>query len=236
MENEAHWKQLFQSPMMSEIPQMPKPMPDHAYYPTTQPPNTMSIESLLAPEIHLPMVHEQPQIWNGLDMSVNSHTPPMIPEPIEHNPFYSYGESCPSPSSEGTTFSLNSRPSSSISSTPALVDSYPESILDCGLTSSPAPMHAELPSWDPSGADMSSSDIVPLSLDGEFIQPVSTWYKNMKSYLKNMRLTLNASSPYMNTNPLHGHALTGKNTNHSNPQKSGRFRSAMKSEFFSVIG
>lgn len=185
MENEAHWKQLFQSPMMSDVPQMPKPMPDNAYYPTTQQQNTMSIESLLAPEIHMPMVNEQPQIWNGLDMSINSDSPPMIQEPVpEHNPFYSYGESCPSPSSEGTTFSLNSRPSSSISSTPALVDSYPESILDCGLTSSPAPMHAELPSWDPSGADMSSSDIVPLSLDGEFIQPVSTSYQNMKLHLK----------------------------------------------------
>lgn len=177
MENEAHWKQLFQSPMMSKVPQMPKPMPDNTYYPTTQHPNTMSIESLLAPEIHMPMVNEQPQIWNALDMSMNSHSPPMIQEPVlEHNPFYSYGESCPSPSSEGTTFSLNSRPSSSISSTPALVDSYPESILDCGLTSSPAPMHAELPSWGPSGAEVSSSDIVPLSLDGEFIQPVSTSY------------------------------------------------------------
>lgn len=187
MENEAHWKQLFQSSMMSEVPQMPKPMPDNAYYPTTQQQNTMSIESLLAPEIHMPMVNEQPQIWSGLDMSMNSQSPMIqepVPEPIEHNPFYSYGESCPSPSSEGTTFSLNSRPSSSISSTPALVDSYPESILDCGLTSSPAPIHAELPSWDPSGADISSSDIVPLSLDGEFIQPVSTLYQNMKRHPK----------------------------------------------------
>lgn len=193
MESEAHWRTLLHSRMISEVPQMPKPMPDNAFYPTTQQPNTMSIESLLAPEFPMPLVNEQqPQMWSNLDMSMNSQSPPMIqepvPEPIDHNPFYSYGESCPSPSSEGTAFSLNSRPSSSISSTPALVDSYPESILDCGLTSSPTPMHAELPSWDPSGAD-----IVPLSLDGEFIQPVSTSYQDTRSHLKSMKLTLNQS-------------------------------------------
>lgn len=138
--------------------------------PTQQPtPSAMSIESMPTPDIRLDLANDQPLVWDGLNMPSSSQPASMVPsqpsEPIERNPFYSYPESCGSPSSSGTTFSRASH-ASSVSSTPAAVlEPYHEDILDCGLTSSPMPMHAELPAWHMSGADLPASDMAPLSID-----------------------------------------------------------------------
>lgn len=193
VENETCWKQSVQLPPIESTPITTKnvPMGSDMFFPATtqqqQPPNSMCIESLITPEIQL---EDQPMAWAGLDFpssssssSSSSHSRSSsalqghVPESNEDSLFYSYPESCASSTSDGATFSLASQARSSISSTPPTVlDQYPDRVLDAELMSSPMPMRAELQCWDPAGADMSSSHMLPFSLEGGFSHPQPVSY------------------------------------------------------------
>lgn len=187
MENAAHWKQ-------TQLPVAPQPYPSkhlmstpfdsNTFLPTPQQSTStsMSIGSLVTPEIRLDLTNDQPFNWDGLDFPLYPQQSSLLQSPMpeaidDSSSFYSYPESCASPSSSGGTTFLSSRPSSSLSSTPStMMDSYPETypepILDCGLTSSPLQLQADLPPLDFSGVDMSWSDIEPLSLDEDLAPQV----------------------------------------------------------------
>ncbi|KAL3491641.1 hypothetical protein BJX62DRAFT_122449 [Aspergillus germanicus] len=106
--------------------------------------------SIKAPAIH-PDLAVDGLLWNPMEspeQQIHVLPGPQIQEPVEDSRFYSTPEACPSPSSDGTTYSVPSYSGSSISSTsPGLVDSYPDPVIDSELTSSPAPMHASL-DWE----------------------------------------------------------------------------------------
>ncbi|KAI9932794.1 hypothetical protein MW887_009046 [Aspergillus wentii] len=154
MDNTVQWEQQHHHHMVSEphhITKYAPVSPAPSYLPTTQQ-NTMSIGSIVAPGIH-PDLANDCYMWNGMDMPLQPRTPIFqhhIQDSTEENHFYSSPEACPSPSSDGATFSLASYPRSSVSSTPATtIEHYPENILDNDLTSSPLPTHANLRCWGP---------------------------------------------------------------------------------------
>lgn len=187
MENAARWKQ-------TQLPVAPQPHPSKNIMPTSFDSNmflptpqqststSMSIETLVTPEIRLDLASDQSFNWDGLDFPLYPQQTSMLQSPMpelidDNSSFYSYPESCASPSSSGGATFLSSRPSSSLSSTPATMmesypETYPEPILDCGLTSSPLQLQADLRPLDFSGVDMSWSDIEPLSLDGDLASQV----------------------------------------------------------------
>lgn len=190
MENAARWKQQTQLPGPPQpYPSkdlMPMPFDSNMFMPTPQQPTSLSIESLVTPEIRLDLTNDEPFVWDGLDFPLYPQQPSMLgspmPESIEDDSsFYSYPESCASPCSSGGSTFLSSRPSSSLSSTPAtMMDPFSETILDRGLTSSPLPLQADLPPLGLSGVDMSWSDIEPLSLDGDLMSQVREIPSNYK--------------------------------------------------------
>lgn len=127
-------------------------------------------------------------LWGSMEMShqpSDHHVlPPRIQESEETQQprFYSSPETCSSPASDGTTYSV---PSGSVSSTsPALVDSYPDPIIDSELTSSPGPMHATLEGWESdatataTATTNANASVVPgpmstMSIPDSMIHPVS---------------------------------------------------------------
>ncbi|KAL4788205.1 hypothetical protein BJX76DRAFT_200205 [Aspergillus varians] len=115
-------------------------------------------------------------LWNTMEMPSEHQThivtAPHIQESVEDARFYSTPEACSSPSSDGTTYSAPSYSGSSVSSTsPVLVDSYPDPILDSELVSSPAPMHATLEGWDRADTNVSTASMVPMSIPDSLIHP-----------------------------------------------------------------
>lgn len=153
---------------------------------TPNPQNSMSIGSIVGPAIHPDLASDCGLLWNGIDAHPEPQTslyPPQhhhphqqhhVHESVEDTRFYATPETCPSPLSDGPTLSIPSHSRSSVCSTPvAVVDSYPETnVLEAELTSSPMTMHASMRCWDQSDNNM--SNMVPLSLNGSLIQPVST--------------------------------------------------------------
>ncbi|KAL4921654.1 hypothetical protein BDW62DRAFT_174167 [Aspergillus aurantiobrunneus] len=117
-------------------------------------------------------------LWNTMEMPSDHQThilpTPRIQESAEDTRFYSTPEACSSPSSDGTTYSVPSYSGSSVSSTsPGIVDSYPDPIVDSELTSSPAPMHATLDGWDRAENNVNPASMVPMSIPDNLIHPVS---------------------------------------------------------------
>ncbi|PKY07390.1 hypothetical protein P168DRAFT_324809 [Aspergillus campestris IBT 28561] len=130
--------------------------------------NSMSIGSLVGPAIHPDLQTDYSMMWPSQEHHLHADPhPPMYPshhvhESVEEHRFYATPESCPSPSSDGTSLSIPSHPRSSLSATPvAVIDHYPDTssangtIIESTLSSSPIPMHAthiphhhHQPRWD----------------------------------------------------------------------------------------
>ncbi|KAL3470538.1 hypothetical protein BJX99DRAFT_48139 [Aspergillus californicus] len=114
-------------------------------------------------------------LWSAMEMpSEQAHIIPanQVLESAEDSRYYSTPEACSSPSSDGTTFSVPSYSGSSISSTsPALVDSYPDPVVDSVLTASPVPMHATLDGWDQNNANVPPPNMVPMQMPDSLIHP-----------------------------------------------------------------
>lgn len=181
MENTAQWERDRQIPTISEPPQVFKCMPIdpaiNTYLAATQPPSSTSIGALVGSSIHPSLANDCTLMWNSIDMhstpQVSMYGSHQIFESVEDTRFYATPETCPSPASDGATLSLPPYSRSSLSSTPAtMVDSYPSSIIDSDLTSSPVPMHASLQGWDPAEANLSS--VAPITLDESLLSPVSS--------------------------------------------------------------
>jgi hypothetical protein len=179
MESSSQWERDTQIPTISEPPQVSKSMPIdpaiNTYLAATQSPSTMSVGALVSSSMHPSLTSNCSLMWNSMDI----HPAPQVPmygshqifESVEDTRFYATPETCPSPASDGTSLSLPPHSRSSLSSTPAtIVDSYPSSIIDSDLTSSPVPMHSTLRGWDPAEANLSS--MVPMSLNGSLLSPV----------------------------------------------------------------
>ncbi|KAF4212280.1 hypothetical protein CNMCM8980_001053 [Aspergillus fumigatiaffinis] len=181
MESSSQWERDAQIPTISEPPRVSKCMPIdpaiNTYLAATQSPSTMSVGALVGSSMHPSLTSNCSLMWNSMDM----HSTPQVPmygnhqifESVEDTRFYATPETCPSPASDGTSLSLPPHSRSSLSSTPAtMVDSYPSSIIDSDLTSSPVPMHSTLRGWDPAEANLSS--MVPMSLNGSLLSPPIT--------------------------------------------------------------
>ncbi|KAL2829032.1 hypothetical protein BDW59DRAFT_41301 [Aspergillus cavernicola] len=146
----------------------PHPAP---YLAVTQHPTSIS----KAPAIH-PELTVDGLLWSAMEMPSEHQThilpTPQIQESVEDSRYYSTPEACSSPLSDGTTYSVPSYSGSSISSTsPGLVDSYPDPIIASELTASPAPMHATLDGWDQANANVHPPSMVPMSMADSLIHP-----------------------------------------------------------------
>lgn len=180
MENTAQWQRDRHIPTSAEPPQMSKCMPIdpaiNTYLAATQSPSSTSIGALVGSSIESNVANDCTLMWNSMNMhsapQVSMYGGHQIFESVEDTRYYATPETCPSPGSDGATLSLPPHSRSSLSSTPAtMVDSYPSSIIDSDLTSSPVPMHASLRGWDPAEANLSS--MVPITLDECLLSPVS---------------------------------------------------------------
>ncbi|THC87141.1 hypothetical protein EYZ11_013413 [Aspergillus tanneri] len=179
----TQWERHSRGPMVSEPHYVTKCAPidpnSATYIAVTQQPNSMSIGSLVGPAIHPDLANDCGMMWHEMPMH-SQHQAPMYPsnhihESVEDTRFYGSPESCSSPSSDGATLSIPSHPRSSLSSTPvAVVDPYPENIIESDLTSSPMSMTANVRCWDQQEHNLASSNIVQLSLHDGLVQPVST--------------------------------------------------------------
>lgn len=176
----TQWDRHSRAPMVSEAQYMPKCAPIDpsagSYLAVTQQPNSMSIGSLVGPAIHPDLAGDCGMMWNGMPLH-SEHQTPLFPgnhihESVEDTRFYGSPETCSSPSSDGATLSIPSHPRSSLSSTPVVVDPYPENIIDSDLSSSPMSMHSNIRCWDQQDAGLHS--MVPLSLHDSLVQPVSS--------------------------------------------------------------
>ncbi|KAL4797217.1 C2H2 finger domain protein [Aspergillus venezuelensis] len=112
-------------------------------------------------------------IWNTMEMPSEHQThiipAPRIQESVEDTRFYT-PEACSSPSSDGTTYSVPSYSGSVSSTSPALVDSYPDPIFDSELSASPGPMNATLDGWD-RAETVAPASMVPMSIPDSLIHP-----------------------------------------------------------------
>jgi hypothetical protein len=180
--NNAQWGRQNPLSVPSEPSYLPKgasvdPNAGH-FLAATQPTTSMSIGSIVAPPIHPDLANDGGLMWMGMNMQ-SEHQTPIYPshhihESVEDHQFYSSPEACPSPSSDGATLSIPSQSRSSVASTPtAVVDPYPENILEADLTSSPMPMHANLRCWDQSEGPLPQSSFAPVSLNESLAQSVS---------------------------------------------------------------
>ncbi|KAF9894773.1 hypothetical protein FE257_004394 [Aspergillus nanangensis] len=201
----AQWNQQTQIPLVSEPPPATPyvtkcaPSDPHtaSYLAVTQAQNSMSIGSIVGPAIHPELVaNDCGMIWSGLDMHPDPQSTlypghqqqqqqqqqPHIHESVEDTGFYATPDTCPSPLSDGPTLSIPSHSRSSVCSTPvAMVDTYPENIMDSELTSSPVPMHTNIRCWEQTEGQ-NISNMVPLSLNESLIHsslqcqyPQPTW-------------------------------------------------------------
>ncbi|KAE8145358.1 hypothetical protein BDV25DRAFT_164878 [Aspergillus avenaceus] len=176
------------------VPMVPEPSFAHkgasvdshgSYLAVTQPASSISIGSLVGPPIHPDLANDCGLMWMGMNMQ-SEHQTPIYPGHIHESvedQYYSSPEACPSPSSDGATMSIPSHSRSSVASTPtAIVDAYPENLVDPELTSSPMPMHANLRSWETPEAPLPSSSFTPVSVSESLAQspfhcqyPSPTW-------------------------------------------------------------
>ncbi|KAL5340507.1 hypothetical protein BJX70DRAFT_110003 [Aspergillus crustosus] len=142
------------------------------YLAVTQSPTSISKALAVHPDLAIDEL-----LWNHpMDMSSEHQThiipAPQIPKSAER--YYSTPEACPSPSSDGTAYSVPSYSGSSVSSTPPdMVDTYPDPIMDSHLTSSPAPMHATIEGWERAEANIgpAPTSMMSMSLPDPLIHP-----------------------------------------------------------------
>ncbi|KAF7593058.1 hypothetical protein BBP40_012075 [Aspergillus hancockii] len=176
--NNAQWGRQNHLPLSSE-PYLPKSAPvNHNaghFLAAAQPTTSMSIGSIVAPAIHPDLANDGSLMWMGMNLQPEHQTPIYpshhIHESVEDNQFYSSPEACPSPSSDGATLSIPSHSRSSVASTPtAIVDTYPENIVESDLTSSPMPLHANLRCWDQPEGPLPQSSFAPVSLNESLAQ------------------------------------------------------------------
>ncbi|KAJ5781659.1 transcriptional regulator family: C2H2 zinc finger [Penicillium psychrosexuale] len=139
--------------------------------------HSMSIGALVAPGIHPDLANNDCSLlWSGIELPLQPRPAfhSQLPESVDDSPFYSSpAETCPSPLSDAT-FSLPPYSSSSISSAGSVIDQYPSNIVKSELTSSPLQMHTPL-RWS-TEAGMPPSDLVPMSMGENMIQPVQCHY------------------------------------------------------------
>ncbi|KAI9038585.1 C2H2 finger domain protein [Aspergillus affinis] len=175
----TQWERHSRAPMVSDAHYVPKCAPIDpsagSYLAVTQQPNSMSIGSLVGPAIHPDLTGDCGMMWNGMSLH-SEHQTPLFPgnhihESVEDTRFYGSPETCSSPSSDGATLSIPSHPRSSLSTTPVVVDPYPENIIESDLSSSPMSMPANVRCWDQHDAGLHSSNLVPLSLHDSLVQP-----------------------------------------------------------------
>ncbi|RHZ48947.1 uncharacterized protein CDV56_100501 [Aspergillus thermomutatus] len=178
MESTSQWERERHIPTIAEPPQVSKCMPIdpaiNTYLAATQSQSSMSIEALVGSSIHPSLASDCSLMWNSMDMhsapQVSMYGGHQVFESVEDTRFYATPETCPSPASDGATLSLPPHSRCSLSSTPAtMIDSYPSSIVDSDLTSSPVSMHSTLRCWDPAEGNLSS--MVPITLNESLLSP-----------------------------------------------------------------
>ncbi|RDW60404.1 uncharacterized protein DSM5745_10862 [Aspergillus mulundensis] len=166
MDASARWEHPSARSSVDYIPRYTVVAPTPAPYIAMPQPQSAISKS---PVIHHDMAIDG-LIWGTMDQHQHIISTPRIHESVEDSArFYSTPEACPSPCSDGTTYSVPSYPGSisSVSTTsPGLVESYPDPIIDSELTSSPAPMHATIEGcqWDRAGTvPPATTSMVPMS-------------------------------------------------------------------------
>ncbi|EAW10788.1 putative C2H2 finger domain protein [Aspergillus clavatus NRRL 1] len=184
MENTTQWERQTHIPMVSSPLQASKcAQVDPSmttYLGATHPQDSMSIGALVGSPIHPDLANDCGLMWNPMDMASNPHVPMFnshhVYESVEDTRFYATPETCPSPASDGAGLSLPGQSRSSLSSTPAtMIDSYPSSIVESDLTSSPVSMHSHLHGWDPAEGHLTA--MVPITLHESLMQaPIACQY------------------------------------------------------------
>lgn len=134
---------------------------------TSQPSDSMSIGSIVAPGVHPDLANDCSLMWNGMDLPLQPHPSAnmfqnQLPSHAD-SPFYSSpAETCPSPLSD-TTYSAPPHTSSSISTSVSAIDQYPKDILNTEMTASPLQMPSPL-RWD-------GTESISISIEENLAQP-----------------------------------------------------------------
>ncbi|CBF81460.1 hypothetical protein AN5659.2 [Aspergillus nidulans FGSC A4] len=211
MDASAQWDHPSSRSSVGYIPRYPVVTPTPApYISMPQPQSAVSKSSVIQPDLAIDGL-----IWGTMDQHQHQHmvSPPCIQESVEDTArYYSTPEACSSPSSDGTTYSVPSYSGSisSVSSTsPGLVDSYPDPIIDSELTSSPGPMHATLDGCQWERADTgppATASMVPISTIPDSLIHPALQYQSQSwpmpqhiNYNENIIQSVPVSLPYETT-------------------------------------
>lgn len=171
-DNIVEWQPQIQAATMPEyVPVAPNTAP---FLASTQRSTPVLAGSTTAPAVHTEPPTDCPLLWSGMDMPLQHREtlfPYQVSESAEDSPFYSSPGPSASPLSDGVTLSMSPYPQPSVSPAPTMaIEPYPEDILKTDTAPSPLQAHNGLRSWGSSDLSMS---MVPATLDGVIIQPVS---------------------------------------------------------------
>ncbi|KAK2768655.1 hypothetical protein FQN54_000511 [Arachnomyces sp. PD_36] len=114
-------------------------------------------------------------MWSGFEGTLNSRN--MFPElaraTMDDGPLYSSPDSCRSPCSDESSYQLPYRRQTTSSVPTSTMEQFPATCYNVPLTSSPLAMATTLPEWSNQEASVPTSQIMPISLEGDSIlQPV----------------------------------------------------------------
>lgn len=143
---------------------------------TRQQSTSMSINSIVAPGIHPDLAGDYYLTWSGTEIPLQPRAhmfPGYIRDSTDDSPFYSSPETCASPSSDGPSFQAPAQPRQSVScAQTSMIEQYPKNIYSTDLTASPVQIHSPIRDWDPLEGNVPAPNVIPISLDGDVIQPV----------------------------------------------------------------
>lgn len=142
---------------------------------TRQQSTSMSINSIVAPGIHPDLAGDYYLTWSGTEIPLQPRAhmfPGYIRDSTDDSPFYSSPETCASPSSDGPSFQAPAQPRQSVScAQTSMIEQYPKNIYSTDLTASPVQIHSPIRDWDPLEGNVPAPNVIPISLDGDVIQP-----------------------------------------------------------------
>ncbi|KAL2216223.1 putative C2H2 finger domain protein [Thermoascus aurantiacus ATCC 26904] len=145
---------------------------------TRQQSTSMSINSIVAPGIHPDLAGDYSLTWSGTEIPLQPRAhmfPGYIRDSTDDSPFYSSPETCASPSSDGPSFQAPAQPRQSVScAQTSMIEQYPKNIYSTDLTASPVQIHSPIRDWDPLEGNVPAPNVIPISLDGDVIQPVDS--------------------------------------------------------------
>lgn len=144
---------------------------------TSQQPGSLQVDTQTAP-INYGNEFSMP-VWSGFEGTFGARSifPELARQNLEDGPLYSSPDSCRSPCSDESSLQIPHRrqTTSTVSSVPTpAMEHFPASCYNVPLTSSPLAMApTTLPEWSNLEASAPTSQIMPISLEGESIlQPV----------------------------------------------------------------